>query len=61
MRHFANNTSMTEEQKREIAENIDALYIYLDMHLDEMTKEEVQAWKEIIKQIDPNFEIENDE
>ena len=52
---------MTEEQKREIAENIDALYIYLDMHLDEMTKEEVQAWKEIIKQIDPNFEIENDE
>lgn len=53
--------AMTEEQKKEIAENIDAIYVYLDMHLDEMTKEEVKSWKEILKELDPNYENDNNE
>lgn len=53
---------MTEEQKKELANNIEALYAYLDMFLDSMTKEEIKTWKEILTNIDPEFkkQTEND-
>lgn len=36
-------------------EELDALYMYLDMNYDSMSEEETDFWLEILQKIDPNF------
>jgi hypothetical protein len=57
----ANPITMTDAQKKEISENLDALYTYLDLYLDTMTNDEILAWKEVLKTIDPNYQNTEDE
>lgn len=45
--------------KKALSLNIDALYIYVDAFIHEMTLEEIAAWEAIIKELDPNYENED--
>ena len=47
---------MTEEEKKQILDNLDAIYEFLDLFLEDMKIEEVDAWEKVLKKIDPNFE-----
>lgn len=54
--------TLTEEEKKALSKNIDALYIYMDTFMDEMTQDEIDAWGKILKELDPEFEkIEEDD
>lgn len=47
---------LTEEQRKALPQNVDALYIYLDAFMDEMTEEEKKMWLTVLKELDPDFE-----
>lgn len=47
-----NVSEISEEEIKMLTENIDAVYIYLDLYIDSMNQEEVNNWKEILELID---------
>jgi len=53
MQHLQN---ILEEDRQVLVNNIGTLYAYLDMHLDSMTGEEAVLWQTLLKELDPNFE-----
>lgn len=54
--------TLTEEEKKALSKNVDALYIYLDTFMDQMSEEEIRAWSEVLRELDPEFEkIEEDD
>jgi hypothetical protein len=51
---------LTEEHKKKIAQNVEYLYAYLDMYLDTMTKDEIDMWRIVLSEIDPEFKNNTD-
>lgn len=45
---------MKEETKISEKE-LDDLYLYLYMNIDNMDNEEIAMWKKVLEEIDPNF------
>lgn len=56
-----NALNITEEQIKELQENVDAVYMYIDLHVDEMSQEEKDAWLKILETIDPDYYNEENE
>jgi len=50
---------MTEKQPTE--EEIDAVYKYIALTIDEMSDDEQLLWLEILEKIDPEFNLEEDD
>jgi hypothetical protein len=46
---------LPEEKIEELKKDVEALYVYLDLYLDSMNPEEVDFWRNILEQIDPEF------
>lgn len=54
--------TLTEKEKEALSKNLDALYIYLDTFMDQMSEEEIHGWSEVLRELDPEFEkIEDDD
>jgi hypothetical protein len=51
---------LTEEHKKKIEQNVEYLYAYLDMYLDTMTKDEIDMWRIVLSEIDPEFRNNTD-
>jgi NTP pyrophosphatase (non-canonical NTP hydrolase) len=44
-----------EELLKEIKDNLDAIYMYINMNLDSMTEEDKKFWINILEKIDKDF------
>ena len=49
------NLGNIEEGKKITEQELDALYLYLDMNLDEMSDEDKTFWLELLKRLDVEF------
>lgn len=50
-----------KEEARELTEEeLDALYVYLAMHYDEMPDEEKVLWLKVLERVDKNFYEDKD-
>lgn len=53
--------TLSDAQKKALASNLNALYVYLDAFMDQMTEEEIIEWTKVLRELDPNFEKEEDD
>ena len=44
-----------EDLLKQLEDNLDAIYFYLDMNLESMEEEEKKFWLEILQKIDKDF------
>jgi succinate dehydrogenase flavin-adding protein (antitoxin of CptAB toxin-antitoxin module) len=44
-----------EDLLKQLENNLDAIYFYVDMNLESMTEEEKQFWKNILEKVDSDF------
>jgi hypothetical protein len=48
-------------EKQPTEEEIDAIYKYIAMTIDEMSDEEQLMWLNILEKLDPEFNLENED
>ena len=49
-------TNLENIEGRQLTEQeLDALYLYLDMYMDDMSDEEKVFWTQLLEKIDPEF------
>ena len=44
-----------EDLLKQLENNLDAIYFYIDMNLESMTEEEKIFWKNILEKVDKDF------
>lgn len=53
--------NISEDDRKMLENNIDTLYVYLDLFMDTMSEEELLAWQEILEKLDPEYSKNNDQ
>lgn len=54
-------TNLENIEGRQLTEQeLDALYLYLDMYMDDMSDEEKIFWTQLLEKIDPEFYEDTD-
>lgn len=53
--------NISEDDRKMLENNIDTLYVYLDLFMDTMSEDELQAWQEILEKLDPEYTENNNQ